>query len=145
MVLKKGTEDEVLKDTCEKARKEGKLSKRQFARLLEIFGGRFERALKVVEENRVKHYTFKPSGREIWIVVGKEREYQILPRAGYCSCDDFYFHVMSGEVGVCYHLIAQRICEAVGTVEEVEEGDEFYEALMVEWRRQVMAIGRTRP
>ncbi|RJS90038.1 hypothetical protein CW700_01840, partial [Candidatus Bathyarchaeota archaeon] len=87
-------------------------------------------------------YTFQPSGRVVWIVVGKEGEYQILPRAGYCSCDDFYFRIINGEAGLCYHLIAQRLAEALGRFEEVEEGDEFYDALMAEWRSQ--ALGRVR-
>ncbi|MFB0543432.1 MAG: hypothetical protein ACETVR_01495 [Candidatus Bathyarchaeia archaeon] len=143
--MREGKERGTLREACEEARRSGGLSEERLAELRSIFGGRFERALRVVEERRVKRYTFEPSGRVVWIVVGKEREYQILPGAGYCSCDDFYFRVINGETGLCYHLIAQCLAEALGVLEEVEEGDEFYDSLMDEWRSQALESGRTRP
>ncbi|MCD6263162.1 hypothetical protein J7L60_01965 [Candidatus Bathyarchaeota archaeon] len=140
--LRERKEWRVLREICEEARRLGRLPGERLAELRALLGERLERALRAVEETRVKRYTFKPSGRIIWIVVGKEGEYQILPRAGYCSCDDFYFRIINGEAGLCYHLIAQRLAEALGRFEEVEEGDEFYDALMAEWRSQ--ALGRVR-
>ena len=140
-----GEERGALSEACEEARKSDRLSEERLDELRSLFGGRLERALRLVEERRVKRYTFKPSGRVVWIVVGKEREYQILSRAGYCSCDDFYFRVINGEAGLCYHLIAQHLAEALGMLEEIEEGDEFYESLMAEWRSQALESGRTRP
>jgi predicted nucleic acid-binding Zn finger protein len=53
-----------------------------------------QRLLRPLKENRVKKYTFKPSGRVVWVVVGKERDYLIMPDAEFCSCDDFYFRVI---------------------------------------------------
>jgi len=131
-------EKKVLKEASEEARRLGRLSEERIPQLRSTFGDRFERALRLVEEKRVKKYTFEPSGRIVWIVVGKEKEYQILQRAGYCPCDDFYFRVIDGETGLCYHLIAQRLAEALGIFEEVGEGDEFYESLMAEWRSQAL-------
>ena len=87
-----------------------------------------------MEERRVKHYVFEPSGRRAWIVVGKGGEYQILPASGYCGCNDFYFRVIDGEAGFCYHLIGQRLAEALDSYDLVHEGDEFFDALMTEWR-----------
>ena len=143
--MRESKEREALRKVCGEARKLGRLSEEQVAELKNIFGERLERALRMVEERGVKRYTFKPSERVVWIVVGKEREYQILPRAEYCSCDDFYFRVINGETGLCYHLIAQRLAEALGILEEIEESDEFYESLMAEWRSQALQSGRTRP
>jgi len=135
--LRAGEEERsALRAASEEAKSSGKLSKERVTELRSRFGERFERALKLIEERRVKRYAFEPSGRIVWVVVGKEKEYQILPRAGYCSCDDFYFRVINGETGLCYHLIAQSLAEALGIYEEIKEGDEFYESLIAEWRSQ---------
>ena len=83
----------------------------------------------------MKKYVFEPSGRVVWIIVGRESEYQVLPESGYCDCSDFYFRVVDGEAGLCYHLMAQRLADALEEYEETREGDEFYEPLMEEWRR----------
>jgi predicted nucleic acid-binding Zn finger protein len=128
----------ALREASEEAKKAGRLSEERVAELRRLFGERFNRAFRLVEERRVKKYIFEPSGRIVWIVVGKEKEYQILPRTGYCPCDDFYFRVINGETGLCYHLIAQRLAEALSIFEEVREGDEFYESLMAEWRSQAL-------
>ena len=132
-------ERKALRGVLEEVRRLGRLSEEHRAEMRSVFGERFEKALRLVEERRVKRYTFEPSGRVVWIVVGKEKEYEILPRSGYCSCADFYFRVINGETGFCYHLIAQHLAEALGILEEIEEGDEFYEPLMAEWRSQALA------
>ena len=82
-----------------------------------MYGYRFNGTWKAVEENRVKKYVFKPSGRVLWIVVSKGREYLIYPLVGYCSCDDFYFSVIDGKTRLCYHLIAVRLAELLGRFE----------------------------
>jgi len=103
-------------------------------RLANAFGRRFENTLKALEEGVVKRYLFKPSGRVVWIVVGKEKDYQVIPAANYCSCDDFYFRVLDGDAALCYHVIAQKISEALGRYESIEDSDDLYEPLMAEWR-----------
>lgn len=136
--MAKDAEKEVLESICTSAAGSGFISEDERQRLKAVFGERFERAIKSVEQSRVKKYTFKPSGRVVWIVVGREKEYEILPEAEYCSCDDFYFHVISTESGYCYHLIAQKLANALGQAELVEEGDEFFVSLMSEWRNQAL-------
>jgi predicted nucleic acid-binding Zn finger protein len=88
-----------------------------------------------VQEQRVKKYVFSPSGRIVWIVVGKERDYQIMSAAGFCSCDDFYFRVMGREANICYHLIAQKLAEALELYDKIEEEDRLYDCLMEEWKK----------
>lgn len=66
------------------------------------------KALEAIRENRVKLYIFEPSGRKMWVVVGKHGRYLVLPGAEYCSCNDFFFRVISGEKPTCYHLLAVR-------------------------------------
>jgi len=90
-------------------------------------------AERAVRERRVKLYVFKPSGRMRWIVVGRHGDYLVLPEAGYCSCHDFFFRVMSGEKPTCYHLIAVRLARKMGEYAVIEEEDEWHDILMMEW------------
>jgi predicted nucleic acid-binding Zn finger protein len=56
---------------------------------------------------RVRQLLFHPSGRKIWIVIGKDDEYWTDPELGFCSCKDFYFVSLSGGKE-CYHLRSAR-------------------------------------
>jgi len=128
------SEIELLKIICEEAKKSGKITGSHLARLSEIFGQRFNKAWKALLEGRVKRYRFKPSGRVVWIVVGKKRDYLVMPNADFCTCDDFYYRVMDGMAHLCYHLIAQKIAESLGWYDKITELDELYDTLMREWR-----------
>ena len=124
-----------LKAICKEAKAEDKLTGKNLTRLYEIFGQRFTRAFEVLKENRVKKYVFKPSGRTVWIVVGKERDYLLMPEAEFCTCDDFYFRVLDREIHLCYHLIAQKLANILEWYEAVEEHDKLYDSLMEEWKK----------
>ena len=128
----------VLENICDELCTNRELTPLNWERLRSAFGERFEKAWKLVEEKRVKHYIFEPSGREAWIVVGRGGEYQILPVSGYCGCDDFYYRVVDGEAGVCYHFIGQKLAEALGACGQVNEGDEAFDLLMAEWRSPLL-------
>jgi predicted nucleic acid-binding Zn finger protein len=128
-------ERRILEQICDELRSTPTLTQALWDRLRSSLGDRFEKAWQLVGQRRVKKYVFEPSGRVIWIIVGRESEYQVLPESGYCDCSDFYFRVVDGEAGLCYHLMGQKLADALGKYEEVREGDEFYEPLMEEWRR----------
>ena len=128
-------EIKVLEQVCEEAKTNGKVTGNHLTQLSEALGSRFTKAWDAIKEERVKKYVFSPSGRIVWIVVGREREYQIMPAAAFCSCDDFYFRVMDREANICYHLIAQKIAEALERYDKVEEEDRLYECLMEEWKK----------
>ncbi|MEM1515058.1 MAG: hypothetical protein QXH24_03295 [Candidatus Bathyarchaeia archaeon] len=134
MMKKDRAESEVLESICEDIKRSGKISDENFDRLATTFGSRFIKAWRTIRDSRVKKYIFKPSGRVIWIVIGRERDYLIMPDAVFCSCDDFYFHVMSQKTYLCYHLIGQKIAEALGKYDVIEESDEAYDFLMREWK-----------
>jgi len=133
--MDKKSELDILNTTCKEAKAEGKLTGKNLTRLYEVFGQRFTRAFEGLKENRVKKYVFKPSGRIVWIVVGKERDYLIMPEAEFCTCDDFYFRVLDKEVHLCYHLIAQKLAKILNWYENIEEHDELYDSLMDEWKK----------
>jgi predicted nucleic acid-binding Zn finger protein len=126
-------ESDILNDICKEVKAEDKLTGKNLTKLYEVFGQRFTKAFEALKENRVKKYTFKPSGRVVWVVVGKERDYLIMPDAEFCSCNDFYFRVMDRKVHLCYHLIAQKIASILEWYEKIEEHDEMYEPLMRDW------------
>ncbi len=129
------SEIDVLNIICREVKAEGKLSGKSLTALYELFGQRFTKALEALKENRVKKYVFKPSGRNVWIVVGRERDYLIMPEAEFCMCDDFYFRVLDRKIHLCYHLIAQKIARNLGWYEVIEEDDKLYEMLMNEWKK----------
>jgi predicted nucleic acid-binding Zn finger protein len=128
------SEIDVLNAICKEAKAENKLTGKNLTKLYEIFGQRFINAFEALKEERVKKYVFKPNDRVVWIVVGKERDYLLMPEAEFCSCDDFYFRVLDREIHLCYHLIAQKIANILEWYETIEEHDELYESLMDEWK-----------
>jgi len=132
---KKDSEIKCLDAICREARLKGKLSEKHIKFLTKTFGSRFLNAWKTINERRVKKYIFKPSGRVVWIVVGRRRDYLIMPTANFCSCDDFYFNVMNHKAYLCYHLIAQKLAESLGIFDIFEEDDSLYNVLMREWKR----------
>lgn len=127
----------MLRQVCEDAATEKTIRDSDLNTLSAAFGQRFEKALEAVKGKRVKKYAFRPSNRVVWIVVGRERDYLIMPAADFCTCDDFYFRVMDRQVHLCYHLIAQKIAEATGSYASYEEEDELYDVLMEEWKRAI--------
>jgi predicted nucleic acid-binding Zn finger protein len=132
--MDENSEIELLKTICEEAKKEGRLTGKDLAKLHEVFGQRFTKAFEALKESRVKKYGFKPSGRSVWIVVGKKRDYLLMPEAEFCTCNDFYFRVLDREVHLCYHLIAQKIASILKWYDAIEERDELYDSLMNEWK-----------
>jgi predicted nucleic acid-binding Zn finger protein len=57
----------------------------------------------IITSGSIKQMLFLPSGRKLWIVVGRYNEYWVDPQLGFCSCKDFYFTTLSGGED-CYHL-----------------------------------------
>jgi len=135
--MDKNSEVNILRNICKKAKKEGKLTGKNLTKLYEVFGQRFIKAFEALKENRVKKYVFKPSGTIVWIVVGKERDYLLMPEAEFCTCVDFYFRVLDREVHLCYHLIAQKIANILKWYDALEERDELYDSLMKEWKNPI--------
>jgi predicted nucleic acid-binding Zn finger protein len=124
----------ILDSICKEI-KNGEITDQHLIQLSDAFGSRFIKAWEAVQKDRVKKYIFSPSGRIVWVVVGREREYQIMPVAGFCSCDDFYFRVMDRETNICYHLIAQKLADTLNQYDKIDEEDRLYDCLMDEWKK----------
>ncbi len=103
-------------------------------RFHERYGERFERAVGAVAEGSVFKYVFHPSGRVVWVVVGRERDY-LIESDDFCACYDFYLNsVVRGRVDACYHILAKVLAEFLGMYRTVKVEDEAYSSLMEEWR-----------
>jgi predicted nucleic acid-binding Zn finger protein len=133
--MNNNSEIDTLNAICREAKAENRLSGKNLTVLYELFGQRFTKALNALKENRVKKYVFEPSDRKVWIVIGRERDYLIMPAAEFCMCDDFYFRVLDKKIHLCYHLIAQKIARNLAWYETIEESDKLYESLMNEWKK----------
>ncbi len=127
--------EQILRDL----RSSKEISRQNWQRLRSTFGDRFDKAWRLVTENRIKKYLFKPSNRTLWIAIGQNAEYLIYSNAGYCSCSDFYFRVLDHEKAYCYHLLAQKIAEALNHYDLVEEEDEAYAPLLDIWKEYSVA------
>lgn len=104
--------------------------------LRKTYGAKFRKAEEAVSSMAVKKYIFKPSGRIVWIVVGREKEYFLIPEF-YCQCDDFYINVViRRKVNLCYHILAQAIAEQLGRFEKFEAPDSDFIRLNSEWKKQ---------
>ena len=123
-----------LEDILRDLRASREISRQNWQRLRTTFSDRFDKAWKLVTENRIKKYVFKPSNRTLWVAIGQNAEYLIYSNAGYCSCSDFYFRVLDHEKAYCYHLLAQKIAEALNYYDLIEEEDEAYEPLLEIWK-----------
>ncbi len=120
----------VFNEAYEQIKSEKRIRAENADKLLRLFGDRFTKALQALEGGRVRKHVFSPSGRYVWTVVGEEREYQILPLATFCSCNDFYFRVLSHEASLCYHLLAQKIAEALNRYVLLAGDDGDYTTLL---------------
>lgn len=101
-----------------------------------VYRKRFLGAIELLVTNSVKKYTFIPSNRTLWIVVGRRGEYMIYPEVNYCTCYDFYLNVLiKGKVDVCRHIIAKELAEAFGLYEEETLPDEYFEIFISDWKK----------
>ncbi len=84
-----------------------------------------DRVETLVSEGRVKQHVFEPSGRKIWTVVGKGKEYWIDPQGKYCSCPGFYFGKLNSKKS-CYCLDSAQLAIKEKKFERIVFSDEEF-------------------
>lgn len=129
-----------IREFYRKLKRDGKSTEEIFNVMSEIYGSRFSKAIEAVKKGRIKKYIFEPSGKRIWIVVGKKCDYIVLTDVGFCSCNDFYYRIMNDEPSLCYHLIACWIAQVIGKFDLIREEDELYDFLLNDWKNQFLNI-----
>ncbi|MGA2791418.1 MAG: hypothetical protein ABSF00_11715 [Candidatus Bathyarchaeia archaeon] len=127
-------ENKMMEEACEELVSRGELSTRLREKLEKTFGERFTNGLKLANSWSVRRYEFKPSSRVVWVVQGRKSEYQVMPDIPFCYCDDYYFRVMDKKRGLCYHIIAQHIAEALNKFEKISKRDSQYSSITDRWR-----------
>ena len=88
-----------------------------------------EKINSVVKERRVKLHLFNPSKREIWTIVGKEKEHWIDPQSNFCSCSGYYFGMIKNN-SPCYHLESISLAKKENKFEIIEFNDDEYESFI---------------
>ena len=132
-------ENKMMKEAYEELELRGELSTRLRERLEKTFGERFTNGWKLANSRSVRRYEFKPSSRVVWVVQGRKSEYQVMPDIPFCYCDDYYFRVMDKKRGLCYHIIAQHIAEALNKFEKISKRDSQYSSITDRWRAKELA------
>jgi len=94
-----------MKDFWERLREKGRLTPEARRRIEEAFGERGRKALRAVDEGRVKRYL------DFFVVVGQSDEYVV--EEDFCTCSDFVYRSRH-----CWHILAVRIAEATGEYEK---------------------------
>lgn len=92
--------------------------------------GQFEKAIEAAFGGCVKKHVFLPSGRHVYTVVGSNADEFVEPAKPFCSCESYFYGVMSSKVKLCYHILSYKIAEESGLIEEVRFDDEEYDSFM---------------
>jgi len=127
-------DETILRQSCQEIRRTHVMSDEVKNILEKTFDKNFLEAMKLVDQNRVQLVTFSPSGRIIWVVRGRKKEYQVVPHGMFCTCDDYYFRVMGRKKQLCYHLIAQHLAEALGLQTRSDLVDTDYANFTSKWK-----------
>lgn len=127
-------ENELMEETVSELKTHKELSPRLRDALVKAFGERFTNGWELVKSRKVRRYEFKPSGRVVWAVQGRKSAYQVMPDIPFCYCDDYYFRVMDRKRGLCYHIIAQRVAEALNQFQKIPKRDSQYSNITARWR-----------
>jgi predicted nucleic acid-binding Zn finger protein len=85
------------------------------------------KAVEAATGGLVKRHTFLPSGRSVFTVVGSSSDEFIDPKKSFCSCESYFYSVLSGKSEFCYHLLAYKIADESGLLREVRFDDEEYD------------------
>lgn len=127
-------EKKVFEEIYREIKKTKNITEKQKKKMEKTFGTRFEKAYQTILDGKVKKYIFKPSEKQVWVVIGKGHIYQILPSVNFCSCNDFYFRVIGQEIFLCKHLIAQKFADALEKYFIIVKNEKEFESLMVKLR-----------
>ena len=94
------------------------------------YENQFKKAIDAASGGCVKRHIFLPSGRYIYTVVGRNGDEFVDPDRPYCSCESYFFGVLSSKVKYCYHILSYKIAEASELVQEIRFDDEEYDIFM---------------
>ena len=96
-----------------------------------------------VSSGSVKQMLFLPSGKKLWVVIGRDNEYWTDPELRFCSCNDFYFNTLSRGQD-CYHLksVTKAIEQRAFTTIEFDDS-EYIDLLKAVTDDNISVLSRT--
>ena len=127
-------ENQLMEAAYSALKQRGQLTTELRESLEKALGERFTNGWQLANSGKVRRYEFTPSGRVVWVVQGRTNEYQVMPDIPFCYCDDYYFRVMDKKRGLCYHIIAQHIAEALNKFDKISITDSQYSSITDRWR-----------
>ena len=134
-------ENALMEEAYSELKSRGEISAELRESLEKAFGDRFTNGWQLANSNKVRRYDFTPSGRVVWVVHGRTSEYQVMPDIPFCYCDDYYFRVMDKKRGLCYHIIAQHVAEALNKFDRTSKSDSQYSTITDRWRAREKSEG----
>ena len=102
----------------------------RFARYRSYNQSQFEKAIETALGGCVKKHVFLPSGRSIYTVVGSNADEFIDLETPFCSCESYFYGVLSGRIERCYHILSHMIADEAGLIQEVEFDDQEYDTFL---------------
>jgi predicted nucleic acid-binding Zn finger protein len=104
--------------------------------LYKSLGTRFNKAIKIIKEKKLYKLTSLEK-MAFWVIIGSNKDYVVLSNAHYCSCDDYYFAVISGKAKGCKHLLAQKLGERLYDYQVIKLNEIQVHDFHVLWRRSL--------
>ena len=80
----------------------------------------------IISQKRVNLHLFDHTKRQIWTIVGKEKEHWIDPESNFCSCPGYYFGMLKNKKS-CYHLDSIHIAKQENKFETIKFSDDEYD------------------
>jgi len=90
----------------------------------------FAKALDAAFGGCVKKHLFLPSGRIVYTVVGSHADEFVDPEKPFCSCESYFYNVLSEKSEECYHMLAYTMAAESGLTDEIKFDDEEYDEFM---------------
>ncbi|KAI3431608.1 hypothetical protein D9Q98_004657 [Chlorella vulgaris] len=92
----------------------GSATDEQLSNLHFLYDSHFAKALQIVDQGGVWCFVGASSGRRVYQVQGHSNEHYVVHPAHYCSCQAFFFDVVSkAEAAACKHQLAARLADAL--------------------------------
>ncbi|XP_052798246.1 zinc finger SWIM domain-containing protein 7-like [Mya arenaria] len=113
--------DELLEEVGRTYKDNGKIPDEVLSALNNVFQSSLLPALELVDSHNVTKVTC-PAGRALYQVIGSSgTPYTCFLSSRYCSCPSYQFSCLKkGDHLMCKHVLAVRLCEAMGGVRELD-------------------------
>lgn len=102
--------------------------------LSNIFGDQFERAISIIDDQKITVYRSTSNNQQIIEITGSNNAvYKLFPNKNYCPCTGFKYQVLVQKVEyTCKHVLAAKIGILLNKVNETILTDKQLDNLIKE-------------